>query len=190
MRGDISKADSIPADAQAEAVSVEKQQELLLMNKLASSGKLPPKSAGSFLQKRLQQRKFFDSGDYNMNKDKKTTTAVVGQQQPVPATVVSQAPPISVAVAPKLAATIEENLPKHHQQDELMPTIRPPAGSFSGCSMDAGDEDTDEHLQIPRPDTVPQRKSSILHPSAHSKLSPQPHIHHEHTDESLSMPPQ
>jgi len=26
MRGDISKADSIPADAQAEAVSVEKQQ--------------------------------------------------------------------------------------------------------------------------------------------------------------------
>nr|CAD2152756.1 unnamed protein product [Meloidogyne enterolobii] len=56
--------------------------------------------------------------------------------------------------------------------------------------MDAGDEDTDEHLQIPRPDTVPQRKSSILHPSAHSKLSPQPHIHHEHTDESLSMPPQ
>ena len=26
------------------------------MNKLASSGKLPPKSAGSFLQKRLQQR--------------------------------------------------------------------------------------------------------------------------------------
>jgi len=83
-----------------------------------------------------------------MNKDKKTTTAVVGQQQPVPATVVSQAPPISVAVAPKLAATIEENLPKHHQQDELMPTIRPPAGSFSGCSMDAGDEDTDEHLQV------------------------------------------
>jgi hypothetical protein len=42
--------------------------------------------------------------------------------------------------------------------------------------------------QIPRPDTVPQRKSSILHPSAHSKLSPQPHIHHEHPDESLSMP--
>jgi hypothetical protein len=190
MRGDIPKAENIPGDAEIEAVSVEKQQELLLMNKLASSGKLPPKSAGSFLQKRLQQRKFFDSGDYNMNKDKKTAATNVaaggGQQQPVPATVVSQAPLTSIA-APKLAATIEE--PKQ-QQDELMPTIRPPAGSFSGCSMDGGDSDTEDHLQIPRPDTVPQRKSSILHPSAHSKLSPQPHIHHEHTDESLSLPPQ
>uniref|UniRef100_A0A915LTY8 FLYWCH-type domain-containing protein n=1 Tax=Meloidogyne javanica TaxID=6303 RepID=A0A915LTY8_MELJA len=82
-----------------------------------------------------------------MNKDKKTTTAVVGQQQPVPANVVSQAPPISVAAAPKLAAAIEE-MPKINQQNELMPIIRPPAGSFSGCSMDAGDEDTDEHLQV------------------------------------------
>ncbi|KAF7633959.1 hypothetical protein Mgra_00006697 [Meloidogyne graminicola] len=175
MRGDLPKAESIQADAQVEAVSVEKQQELLLMNKLASSGKLPPKSAGSFLQKRLQQRKFFDSGDYNMNKDKKTTTtttntSVVPQQPSIPATVISQAPPV---VAPKLAATIEEPcLPKHVQQ------------------QDGGDSDIDEHLQIPRPDTVPQRKSSILHPSAHSKLSPQPHIHHEHTDESITMPPQ
>lgn len=56
MRGDVPKAENIAAGAQAEAVSLEKQQELLLMNKLASSGKLPPKSAGSFLQKRLQQR--------------------------------------------------------------------------------------------------------------------------------------
>jgi hypothetical protein len=56
MRGDVPKAEDIAAGAQAEAVSMEKQQELLLMNKLASSGKLPPKSASSFLQKRLQQR--------------------------------------------------------------------------------------------------------------------------------------
>jgi hypothetical protein len=56
MRGDIPKAGNIAAGAQAEAVSLEKQQELLLMNKLASSGKLPPKSASNFLQKRLQQR--------------------------------------------------------------------------------------------------------------------------------------
>lgn len=38
-------------------------------------------------------------------------------------------------------------------------------------------------LQIPRPDTVPQRKASILHPSVHSKLSPQPHIHHDKNDD-------
>lgn len=53
MRGD---ARDPKAEAPAEAVSVEKQQEILLMNKLASSGKLPPKSASNFLQKKLQQR--------------------------------------------------------------------------------------------------------------------------------------
>lgn len=36
----------------------------------------------------------------------------------------------------------------------------------------------DESLEIPRPDTVPQRKSSIIYPAAHSKLSPLPHLHH------------
>ena len=50
------------------------------------------------------------------------------------------------------------------------------------------DDEEEEHLQIPRPDTVPQRKASILHPSAHSKLSPQPLIHHEHSEDLLSSP--
>lgn len=40
----------------------------------------------------------------------------------------------------------------------------------------------DETLPIPRPDTVPQRKSSIIYPSVHSKLSPIPHIHHSAHD--------
>lgn len=53
MRGDVRDP---KAEAPAEAVSVEKQQEILLMNKLASSGKLPPKSASNFIQKKLQQR--------------------------------------------------------------------------------------------------------------------------------------
>lgn len=48
LREDLSTA--------AAAVSVEKQQELLLMNKLASGGRLPPKTQSSFLQKKLQQR--------------------------------------------------------------------------------------------------------------------------------------
>ncbi|VDO65254.1 unnamed protein product [Onchocerca flexuosa] len=44
----------------------------------------------------------------------------------------------------------------------------------------------DASLLIPRPDTVPQRKSSILYPSVHSKLSPQPYIHHStHDNDSL-----
>lgn len=56
-------------------------------------------------------------------------------------------------------------------------------------AIKASDPTTDEeHLEIPRPDNVPQRKASILHPSVHSKLSPQPHIHHEHQHEELSSP--
>ncbi|VDM27585.1 unnamed protein product [Toxocara canis] len=46
----------------------------------------------------------------------------------------------------------------------------------------------DESLQIPRPDTVPQRKASIIYPSVHSKLSPQPHIHHSTHDDVLPEP--
>uniref|UniRef100_A0AC34F4Y6 cAMP-regulated phosphoprotein 19 n=1 Tax=Panagrolaimus sp. ES5 TaxID=591445 RepID=A0AC34F4Y6_9BILA len=52
------------------STDVEKQQEMILINKLQSQGKNPPKSQSTFLQKKLQQRKFFDSGDYAMNQDK------------------------------------------------------------------------------------------------------------------------
>jgi hypothetical protein len=65
------------------------------------------------------------------------------------------------------------------------PTVTP---QTTITTSPTSDDDEEEHLQIPRPDTVPQRKASILHPSAHSKLSPQPLIHHEHTDELLSSP--
>lgn len=54
MRGEVRddiKAENIPED-----VSLEKQQEMLLINKMAAGGKLPPKSQSVFLQKRLQQR--------------------------------------------------------------------------------------------------------------------------------------
>lgn len=55
MRGEI--RDELKSENLAEdAVSVEKQQEMLLMNKLASGGRLPPKTQSSFLQKKLQQR--------------------------------------------------------------------------------------------------------------------------------------
>lgn len=38
------------------STDVEKQQEMILINKLQSQGKNPPKSQSSFLQKKLQQR--------------------------------------------------------------------------------------------------------------------------------------
>ncbi|VDL73528.1 unnamed protein product [Nippostrongylus brasiliensis] len=84
MRSEVSG--EMPEDL-AEGLSVEKQQEQQLMNKLASQGRLPARPASSFLQKKLQQR-------------------------------------------------------------------------------------------IPRPDTVPQRKASIINPAVHCKLSPMPHVQH------------
>lgn len=62
--------------------------------------------------------------------------------------------------------------------------------SLSGSVDLGGDSDEESHLQIPRPDTVPQRKASILHPSVHSKLSPQPHIHHDKNDDLIVAPPE
>ncbi|KAH7723901.1 cAMP-regulated phosphoprotein/endosulfine conserved region containing protein [Aphelenchoides avenae] len=155
--GDLKTAENIAQ--QEDAASVEKQQEILLMNKLASGGKLPPKSQGAFLQKKLQQRKFFDSGDYAMSQDKEKKHAL---------------PP---------AAQLALNNKKKETEGAL-PTMPVPA------AIKAADPTADEeHLEIPRPDNVPQRKASILHPSVHSKLSPQPHIHHEHQQhEELSSP--
>ncbi|KAK6025143.1 cAMP-regulated phosphoprotein/endosulfine region [Ostertagia ostertagi] len=66
----------VPEDLE-EGLSVEKQQEQQLMNKLASQGRLPARPASSFLQKKLQQRKFFDSGDYAMDKDRSRQVAPV-----------------------------------------------------------------------------------------------------------------
>ncbi|VDO78056.1 unnamed protein product [Onchocerca flexuosa] len=60
----------------SEELTFEKEQEHLLMNKLASNGRLPVKPQSAFLQKKLQQqRKFFDSGDYAMNKQKMSNSS-------------------------------------------------------------------------------------------------------------------
>jgi len=151
MRGEV--RDDIKQDSiqHIDDVSIEKQQEMLLMNKLASSGKLPPKSAGNFLQKKLQQRKFFDSGDYAMNQNKE-----------------KKAPPVSAVPSAPLKIVPQE--PDKLEEDTgcaTLITIRPPVGNVgSGGSVETGDSDEESQLQIPRPDTVPHRKASILHPSA------------------------
>lgn len=56
MRGEV--RDELKAETIADEgdVNLEKQQEILLMNKMAAAGKLPPKSQSNFLQKKLQQR--------------------------------------------------------------------------------------------------------------------------------------
>ncbi|XP_039268251.1 cAMP-regulated phosphoprotein 19-A-like [Styela clava] len=60
-------------------VSVEKQQEAMLMTKYKD---LPPKKGG-FLQQRLgSQKKFFDSGDYNMAKAKMGGKKIPAQVEP------------------------------------------------------------------------------------------------------------
>jgi len=158
MRGDEPNLHGKIDENAAQAVSPEKQEEMKLMNKLASSGGLPAKGPSSFLQKRLQHRKFFDSGDYAMDKAKKggggaATTPSRGGAAP---TTIVEGGSLSVVVA-----------------DEHM-ELRSPSPVESDAPSTG--------LEIPRPETVPQRKSSIIYPSAHSKLSPQPHLHHASSD--------
>lgn len=98
-------------------------------------------------------------------------------------------PPVLAGVAgfkkPELPPALKQQF-----EEEAAPSkpLSPPETTLTAGSPSSGDEQ-EEHLVIPRPDTVPQRKASILHPSAHSKLSPQPLIHHE-THEELLSPPQ
>lgn len=66
------------------------------------------------------------------------------------------------------------------------PEQQPAMGIASPVSPDKSESDEEGHLEIPKPETVPKRKASILHPSVHSKLSPTPLFHHEHNDELLS----
>lgn len=138
-------------------------------------------------------KKFFDSGDYamNQNKEKKIHPSVTPNVlQPI------------ISIAPAQSYNEESIRQQPHkiqsqfpnekslseeQSSQALSTLRPPQISCitGGGSIEAnGDTDEESHLQIPRPDTVPQRKASILHPSVHSKLSPQPHIHHN--DESIT----
>ncbi|CAJ0578332.1 unnamed protein product, partial [Mesorhabditis spiculigera] len=147
MRNEIPA--EISSQEMEEGLSVEKQQEQQLMNKLAAGGKLPARPASNFLQKKLQQRKFFDSGDYAMDKSKQQAA---GPPKPHP-----------------LAASNQPVQP---------PKIVSPVGPAPPRSPEPSDV-TEEGLTIPRPDNVPQRKASIINPGVHSKLSPQPLCHHE-----------
>lgn len=154
MRSEVSG--EVPGDL-AEGLSVEKQQEQQLMNKLASQGRLPARPASSFLQKKLQQRKFFDSGDYAMDKDR-SKQAAPGGRLPHP----MAAPAVDAATSPN--------------------------GNRSSVSAaEPSSPDGETNLQIPRPDTVPQRKASIINPSVHCKLSPLPHVQH-HDGQPAQLP--
>ncbi|CAJ0962748.1 unnamed protein product, partial [Mesorhabditis belari] len=143
-----SPAVEISTEELEEGLSAEKQQEQQLMSKLQNQGKLPARPASNFLQKKLQQRKFFDSGDYAMDKSKQ---AAAGPPKPHPLAAPNQPIPKPKVVSP----------------------IGPPPKSPEPSDV------LEEGLTIPRPDNVPQRKASIINPGMHSKLSPQPLIHHE-----------
>ncbi|KAJ1361447.1 hypothetical protein KIN20_020694 [Parelaphostrongylus tenuis] len=145
MRGEVSG--EVPEDL-AEGLSVEKQQEQQLMNKLAAQGRLPARPVSSFLQKKLHQRKFFDSGDYAMDKDRS-----------------KQAAPAS-------------RLPHPMASRQLPGAAFSEMNAASIAIPEAVSPDGETNLQIPRPDTVPQRKSSIINPAVHCKLSPLPHVQH------------
>jgi len=111
------------------------------------------KCGAQFLQKRLQQRKFFDSGDYNVAKSKGIKTQML-PSKPTP----GNKPGLSAILGGEGLGTIGEG---HAAPD------------------DSGDDDSSSPTgnQIPTPATVPQRKASLVPPTA-SKLSPQPIHHH------------
>lgn len=162
----------------SEVLSVEKQQEQELMNKLAANGRLPAKPQSSFLQKRLQQqRKYFDSGDYAMNKDKERHDLNKSETNPhegyITKTKLEPVVPGS-PIVPMVTPT-----------PRVVPTTQ--SGPVSDSSLNVEVPQGDESLQIPRPDNVPQRKASIIYP-VHSKLSPQPLIHHSAHDDVLPDP--
>ncbi|VDM10606.1 unnamed protein product [Wuchereria bancrofti] len=145
-----------------EGFTFEKQQEHLLMSKLAANGKLPIKPQSTFLQKKLQQqRKFFDSGDYAMNKQKTNNPS-------------ANLPVANLQSIMQKSASVASSA-----QEEVDVPLK----------IDVSTTVRDESLLIPRPDTVPQRKSSNIYPSVHSKLSPQPYIHHStHDSDPLTGP--
>ncbi|TKR93281.1 hypothetical protein L596_007767 [Steinernema carpocapsae] len=168
MRGDA--REGLKGELPEDALSVEKQQEQLLMNKLAANGRLPAKPATSFLQKRLNQRKFFDSGDYAMDKNKaKTENKQILQQ---PAENIEQPKPLE---AKPLMTEVTVKTDAEHKIDMPKTPVAP-------LSPTAGSPSSEESLAIPSIDNVPQRKASIIFPSVHSKLSPQPHIHHDNPE--------
>ncbi|CAB05775.1 mRNA stability protein [Caenorhabditis elegans] len=163
MRGEAGELAVSSGEIATGALSPEKQQEQELMGKLAATGKLPARPASSFLQKKLQQRKFFDSGDYAMDKSK-AGTGLGSKPHPLAGGPPPAAPPVVAQRSPAPAATTPS------------PSASPISQQTNRPSSDRNSDD--DNLQIPRPDTVPQRKASIINPSVHCKLSPAPHVQH------------
>uniref|UniRef100_A0A1I7U4S0 mRNA stability protein n=1 Tax=Caenorhabditis tropicalis TaxID=1561998 RepID=A0A1I7U4S0_9PELO len=174
MRGEAGELAVSSGEIATGALSPEKQQEQELMGKLAATGKLPARPASSFLQKKLQQRKFFDSGDYAMDKSKSGAGLgskphpLAGGQPQAPTAPAPPPPASSIQKSPSPAAAAANPSPSPSASPISQQTNRPSADRSSD----------DDNLQIPRPDTVPQRKASIINPSVHCKLSPAPHVQH------------
>ncbi|VDN42876.1 unnamed protein product [Gongylonema pulchrum] len=83
----------------------------------------------------------------------------------------------------------EANLPPANTMDIVQGSPSTHKKSDAPLNVEVSPLRDEVALPIPRPDTVPQRKSSIIFPSVHSKLSPQPHIHHSsHDTDLLSQP--
>jgi len=122
--------------------SPEKMEEMKLRAKYPQAVRGPP---GAFLQKKMQQRKYFDSGDYNMAKAKGLKLPVASQKPVEPSTPVKPQPEI-------LSVAVDET---------------------GGSTSPTGTE-------IPTPEKVPARKTSIVQMTA-SKLSPHPLFHHSPT---------
>jgi hypothetical protein len=141
-----------------------------------------------FLQRRLQHRqKFFDSGDYNVAKSKAGLKLsalqqtgggagaggglVGGSKMTSPAGGSGGTSPgsggVGVTAVRDKAASVAASGVFAGQLKIVVDSVADGSTSPTGC-------------EIPRPETVPARKMSIIAPEVASKLSPQPLIHHHH----------
>jgi len=145
----VEKSPSATMDNTATDESPEKEQERMLMQKYGNL-KHGPTGGPKFLQKRMQpQRKFFDSGDYNLEKQQQKKKVL----PPHLAGLAREPPVLNVVVDDDTSPTSPTSPTKEVESDEL------------------------SALEIPKPNTVPHRKSSIFEPGVNSKLSPQPLLH-------------
>uniref|UniRef100_A0A915JUZ4 cAMP-regulated phosphoprotein 19 n=1 Tax=Romanomermis culicivorax TaxID=13658 RepID=A0A915JUZ4_ROMCU len=169
-------------EEEQDQVSLERLEEQKLMSKFPSMKKAPVGS--QFLQKRLQQRKFFDSGDYNMAKAKGLKLPVSGAAPNPGDNENVQPPPVAGGIIDKKTDARKESESKIAT---ILTTVTPPKISQSSLSVSiAGGRDSSAPcgsptgMEIPTPETVPLRKTSIVTTTA-SKLSPQPLLHHSPT---------
>lgn len=118
----------------------------------------------------MSYQKYFDSGDYNVAKSQGLKLVVTPQKPSNPV---------------KQNLTVNIGMPVAHEVK--FKSVRPTCSVISVAPE--GDSDgsvSPTGLEIPRPETIPSRKTSLIQPEVGSKLSPLPHLFHSPQPQQLT----